>query len=226
MAYHRYHGARRAHRAHLQHLRPAHARPTTAGWCRTSSCRRCEGKPITIYGDGSQTRSFCYVDDEVRGFLALLDSDVIGPGQHRQPRRVHHARAGRARARGHRLVVGDRATSRCRSTTPRSAGPTSPSPDRAPRLGAEDPAARGPRPHRRVLPRRRSASERTLSRSVASRASASARWSRYQSTVRAQAVVERGGGLEAERALGPARRRRARRGWPSGLVVSHRTSPS
>ena len=37
------------------------------------------GKPITIYGDGLQTRSFCYVDDEVRGFLALLDGDVTGP---------------------------------------------------------------------------------------------------------------------------------------------------
>jgi nucleoside-diphosphate-sugar epimerase len=37
------------------------------------------GEPLTIYGDGSQTRSFCYVDDEVRGFLALLDSDEPGP---------------------------------------------------------------------------------------------------------------------------------------------------
>ena len=37
------------------------------------------GEPITIYGDGTQTRSFCYVDDEVAGFLALLDSDQIGP---------------------------------------------------------------------------------------------------------------------------------------------------
>jgi dTDP-glucose 4,6-dehydratase len=37
------------------------------------------GKPITVYGDGLQTRSFCYVDDEVRGFLALLDGDVTGP---------------------------------------------------------------------------------------------------------------------------------------------------
>lgn len=34
---------------------------------------------LTIYGDGSQTRSFCFVDDEVRGFLALLDSDQSGP---------------------------------------------------------------------------------------------------------------------------------------------------
>lgn len=37
------------------------------------------GEPLTVYGDGSQTRSFCYVDDEVRGFLALLDSDETGP---------------------------------------------------------------------------------------------------------------------------------------------------
>jgi dTDP-glucose 4,6-dehydratase len=37
------------------------------------------GTPLTVYGDGSQTRSFCWVDDEVRGFLALLHSDWIGP---------------------------------------------------------------------------------------------------------------------------------------------------
>ncbi|MFP6711561.1 MAG: UDP-glucuronic acid decarboxylase family protein [Rhodospirillales bacterium] len=39
------------------------------------------GEPITIYGDGSQTRSFCYVDDLVEGFVRLMDSadDMIGP---------------------------------------------------------------------------------------------------------------------------------------------------
>jgi dTDP-glucose 4,6-dehydratase len=32
------------------------------------------GEPITIYGDGSQTRSFCYVDDLIRGLVALAES--------------------------------------------------------------------------------------------------------------------------------------------------------
>ena len=33
-----------------------------------------KGKPITVYGDGSQTRSFCYVDDMIEGFLKLMGS--------------------------------------------------------------------------------------------------------------------------------------------------------
>ena len=37
------------------------------------------GEPLTIYGDGSQTRSFCYVSDQVKGLLALLESDYVGP---------------------------------------------------------------------------------------------------------------------------------------------------
>jgi dTDP-glucose 4,6-dehydratase len=38
-----------------------------------------DGKPLTVYGDGKQTRSFCYVADEVRGILGLLDSSWTGP---------------------------------------------------------------------------------------------------------------------------------------------------
>jgi UDP-glucuronate decarboxylase len=37
------------------------------------------GEPLTVYGDGSQTRSLCYVDDEIRGMVALLDSTLTGP---------------------------------------------------------------------------------------------------------------------------------------------------
>lgn len=35
------------------------------------------GKPLTVYGDGSQTRSFCYVDDNVRGLIAVMEKDGI-----------------------------------------------------------------------------------------------------------------------------------------------------
>jgi dTDP-glucose 4,6-dehydratase len=38
-----------------------------------------QDKPLTVFGDGSQTRSFCYVDDLVRGLLALMESDVHLP---------------------------------------------------------------------------------------------------------------------------------------------------
>jgi UDP-glucuronate decarboxylase len=39
------------------------------------------GEDLTIYGDGSQTRSFCYVDDLVEGFIRLMGSEagVLGP---------------------------------------------------------------------------------------------------------------------------------------------------
>ena len=39
------------------------------------------GHPITIYGDGSQTRSFCYVDDLIDGFISLMndETNLTGP---------------------------------------------------------------------------------------------------------------------------------------------------
>lgn len=37
------------------------------------------GEPITLFGSGAQTRSFCYVSDEVRGLIDVLDGDVMGP---------------------------------------------------------------------------------------------------------------------------------------------------
>ena len=70
---------------------------TTAAWCPTSSSRRCRASRLTIYGDGSQTRSFCYVDDLIEGFMRLMATDRRRhrPDQPRQSRRVHHPRAGR-----------------------------------------------------------------------------------------------------------------------------------
>jgi UDP-glucuronate decarboxylase len=43
--------------------------------------RALRGQPITIYGDGSQTRSFCYVDDLIEGVLKFMatPAEVTGP---------------------------------------------------------------------------------------------------------------------------------------------------
>ncbi|WP_030006840.1 UDP-glucuronic acid decarboxylase family protein [Picosynechococcus sp. NKBG042902] len=38
-----------------------------------------QDKPLTVYGDGSQTRSFCYVSDLVEGLIRLMNRDFIGP---------------------------------------------------------------------------------------------------------------------------------------------------
>ena len=38
-----------------------------------------QDRPLTVFGDGSQTRSFCYVDDLIRGIVALAESDVHTP---------------------------------------------------------------------------------------------------------------------------------------------------
>ena len=53
-----------------------------------------QDRPITVFGDGSQTRSFCYVDDLIRGIIALSESGHHDPVNIGNPRRVHAARAG------------------------------------------------------------------------------------------------------------------------------------
>ena len=45
----------------------------------TFICQALRGEPITVAGDGSQTRSVCFVDDLVEGILRLLASDLPGP---------------------------------------------------------------------------------------------------------------------------------------------------
>lgn len=78
MAYHSHHGLDvrivRIFNTYGPRMRPKDGRVVS-----NFIMQALQGVPITIYGDGSQSRSFCYVDDEVAGFLALLDSDQIGP---------------------------------------------------------------------------------------------------------------------------------------------------
>jgi dTDP-glucose 4,6-dehydratase len=78
MAYHRSHGVDvrivRIFNTYGPRMRPEDGRVVS-----NFLTQALAGKPITIYGDGTQTRSFCYVDDEVRGIVALLDGDEIGP---------------------------------------------------------------------------------------------------------------------------------------------------
>jgi dTDP-glucose 4,6-dehydratase len=78
MAYHRYHGLDvrivRIFNTYGPRMRPRDGRVVS-----NFLLQALTGEPITIYGAGDQTRSFCYVDDEVRGLLALLDGPVTGP---------------------------------------------------------------------------------------------------------------------------------------------------
>ena len=78
MTYHRLYDLRtrivRIFNTYGPRLRPADGRVVS-----NFLAQAIDGKPLTIYGTGSQTRSFCFVDDEVRGIIALLDSDVVEP---------------------------------------------------------------------------------------------------------------------------------------------------
>ena len=63
-----------AHNTYGPRLRPGDGRVVS-----NFLVQALQGDPLTLYGDGSQTRSFCYVDDLIRGLLALLDADETGP---------------------------------------------------------------------------------------------------------------------------------------------------
>jgi dTDP-glucose 4,6-dehydratase len=78
MAYHRVHGIDvrivRIFNTYGERMRPNDGRVVN-----TFVVQALRGEPLTLHGDGSQTRSFCHVSDEVRGLMALLDSDYNLP---------------------------------------------------------------------------------------------------------------------------------------------------
>ena len=94
-----------------------------------------EEKPLTVFGDGSQTRSFCYVDDLIRGLVLLAESGEHLPVNIGNPGEIHDSRARRGRPPRDRLGQPDRSSRRCPRTTRRCASPTSPA--RASLLGWE-----------------------------------------------------------------------------------------
>ena len=78
MAYHRYHGLDtrivRIFNTYGPRMRPDDGRVVS-----NFVVAALAGEPITVFGDGTQTRSFCFVDDQVRGIIALLDSQECDP---------------------------------------------------------------------------------------------------------------------------------------------------
>jgi dTDP-glucose 4,6-dehydratase len=78
MAYHRYHGVEtrivRIFNTYGPRMRLNDGRALPA-----FMSQALRGEPITVFGDGSQTRSFCYVDDLIEGIWRLLHSEEIMP---------------------------------------------------------------------------------------------------------------------------------------------------
>lgn len=78
MAYHRYHGVEtrivRIFNTYGPRMRENDGRVMPAFI--SQALRR---QPLTVFGDGQQTRSFCFVDDNVRGLIGLMESDLAEP---------------------------------------------------------------------------------------------------------------------------------------------------
>jgi dTDP-glucose 4,6-dehydratase len=78
MAYHRFHGVEtrivRIFNTYGPRMRPSDGRVVS-----NFIVQALRGEPLTLYGDGSQTRSFCYVDDLVEGIYRLFLSDRVYP---------------------------------------------------------------------------------------------------------------------------------------------------
>ncbi|HMP74269.1 MAG TPA: SDR family oxidoreductase [Kiritimatiellia bacterium] len=87
MAYHRYHGVQtrivRIFNTYGPRMRPNDGRVVPA-----FITQALKGEPITVFGDGSQTRSFCYVSDLIAGIYALSKSDEVNPVNIGNPREM------------------------------------------------------------------------------------------------------------------------------------------
>ena len=86
------------------------------------------GEPLTVYGDGSQTRSFCYVSDLVDGIWRLMNAPVNEPVNLGNPREMTLLELAQHDLDAERLAERDRVPAAARRTIPRCASPTSAGP--------------------------------------------------------------------------------------------------
>ena len=87
MAYHRYHGLK-THIARIFNTYGPRMRLDDGRVIPNFICQAIKGDPLTVYGDGSQTRSFCYVDDLVDGLYRLMMSAENEPINLGNPREM------------------------------------------------------------------------------------------------------------------------------------------
>ncbi|HIP87465.1 MAG TPA: SDR family oxidoreductase [Anaerolineales bacterium] len=78
MAYHRYHGVD-TRIARIFNTYGPRMRADDGRVVPNFICQALRGEPLTVYDDGSRTRSFCYIDDLVEGLVRLLFSDEVRP---------------------------------------------------------------------------------------------------------------------------------------------------
>ncbi len=84
-----------------------------------------QDKPLTVFGDGSQTRSFCYVDDLIRGLVALMCSEYHQPVNLGNPSEMTLLELAECVIEVTGVALGDRLRGAARRTTRRCASPTS-----------------------------------------------------------------------------------------------------
>ena len=107
MAYHRQQGVD-THIVRIFNTYGPRMRPHDGRAIPTFIRQALEQKPLTIFGDGSQTRSFCYVSDLVEGFLSLIDCAHHEPVNLGNPGEFTILELVRAAHRAHRQLIGDR----------------------------------------------------------------------------------------------------------------------
>ena len=115
------------------------------------------GEDITIFGDGSQTRSFCYRDDLVEGIIRMMNGpdDFIGPVNLGNPDEFTIHELAETDDRADRLDIQDSFTSRCPADDPDPPPPDIYAGQRKTRLGTHDPSARRAGQDDRLVPRHR-----------------------------------------------------------------------